>query len=118
MRRVWTPEEDERLRAIVKESGARSWSSVARRMGNIKPSQCHERWHNHLSPQVRKDVWTAAEDAILLERAPGINQVRTLSACRSSRPVYSLFACDGTPFLLPLPSSPRASVSLESCDSY
>jgi len=29
--------------------------------------QCRERWHNHLSPDVRKTKWSADEDRAIVE---------------------------------------------------
>ena len=30
------------------------------------PSQCRERWHNHLNPSICKESWSAEEDEIIL----------------------------------------------------
>ena len=32
-----------------------------------KGKQCRERWHNHLNPDINKEAWSAAEDALLIE---------------------------------------------------
>jgi hypothetical protein len=41
------------------------WSEIAVVVGARLGKQCRERWTNHLDPSVRKDGWTAEEDALL-----------------------------------------------------
>ena len=53
-RRVWAPEEDEAIRALVTKYGTKTWSIIAEQIlkeYNIEGrtgKQCRERWHNHL----------------------------------------------------------------------
>lgn len=67
----WKSQEDELLRKLVEEFGAKDWSTIAsqmRRVGCIRMGkQCRERWFNHLSPDVRKDAWTEVEDQIIIK---------------------------------------------------
>jgi hypothetical protein len=67
----WKSQEDELLRKLVEEFGAKDWSTIAsqmRRVGCIRMGkQCRERWFNHLSPDVRKDAWTEIEDQIIIK---------------------------------------------------
>ena len=58
----WTCEEDELLLHLVNSRGPRNWSSIASHFTNRLGKQCRERWHNHLSPHIRKDEWTSEED--------------------------------------------------------
>ena len=63
----WTAEEDEVLRSMVEEYGARDWSSIALNLPGRIGKQCRERWHNHLDPSVKSGNWTAEEDEIILK---------------------------------------------------
>mmetsp|Transcript_29228 Transcript_29228/g.72023 ORF Transcript_29228/g.72023 Transcript_29228/m.72023 type:complete len:366 (+) Transcript_29228:239-1336(+) len=65
---AWTKEEDERLCELVAHYGPKKWSTIATQLGTDRVGkQCRERWHNHLSPAVRKDHWTDEEDRLILE---------------------------------------------------
>jgi len=59
------------LRKLVEEFGAKDWSTIAAQMRSVgcirMGKQCRERWFNHLSPDVRKDAWTAKEDQIIIK---------------------------------------------------
>ena len=63
----WTGEEDEIIVNWVKEHGAKGWGSLAEKLPGRISKQCRERWHNHLSPEVIKTVWTTEEDDTLIE---------------------------------------------------
>lgn len=67
----WQKQEDELLARLVAEYGPKDWSTIANLMSQSGRcrlgKQCRERWFNHLSPDVRKDAWTEAEDAIIIE---------------------------------------------------
>jgi len=67
LRRPWTSEEDEFLRAAVDRLGAASWSEIAKVVVGRTGKQCRERWHNQISPSVRKSGWTEAEDRLIVE---------------------------------------------------
>ena len=65
---MWTPDEDERLRAIVEKHGAKRWNNIASMLGGDKcAKQCRRRWNGHLTQEVKEGDWTADEDATLLE---------------------------------------------------
>ena len=64
-KRVWTEEEDNLLRAVVKMFGARGWSEVAKHFEDRGGKQCRERWHNHIRDGVMKSPWSDEEDWIL-----------------------------------------------------
>jgi hypothetical protein len=62
----WTPEEDEQLRSIMMNNTAKKYSEICVLLTTQRTSkQCRERWHNHLSPDVKKDKWTPEEDALI-----------------------------------------------------
>jgi len=70
-RRVWTTEEDQTIRALVHKHGTKSWSVIAENLhkelslASRSGKQCRERWHNHLDPNINKDVWTEEEEKIM-----------------------------------------------------
>ena len=59
---VWTSEEDRQLRQAVDEYGSQDWTVISASVPGRSRKQCRERWHNHLSPEVKNDPWTQAED--------------------------------------------------------
>jgi hypothetical protein len=66
-KRNWTPEEDERLRALVKaQLGPFNWSDIARYFDQRVGKQCRERWHNHLCDNLLKTEWSREEDDRLI----------------------------------------------------
>ncbi|KAH7528457.1 hypothetical protein FEM48_Zijuj05G0074200 [Ziziphus jujuba var. spinosa] len=63
----WTIEEDRLLIQLVEEYGVRKWSHIAQMLAGRIGKQCRERWHNHLRPDIKKDIWSEEEDKILIE---------------------------------------------------
>ncbi|XP_009603629.1 transcription factor MYB98-like [Nicotiana tomentosiformis] len=63
----WTIEEDRLLIHLVEKFGVRKWSQIAQLLKGRIGKQCRERWHNHLRPDIKKDLWTEEEDRILIE---------------------------------------------------
>ncbi|KAH6778930.1 myb domain protein 98 [Perilla frutescens var. hirtella] len=63
----WTTDEDRLLVHLVEKHGVRKWSNIAQMLKGRIGKQCRERWHNHLRPDIKKDVWTEEEDRILIE---------------------------------------------------
>jgi hypothetical protein len=63
----WTREEDEAIVAFVSRTGPRNWVKLAEMLPGRIGKQCRERWTNHLSPEVARSGWTAAEDARLVD---------------------------------------------------
>ncbi|XP_057544002.1 transcription factor MYB118-like [Amaranthus tricolor] len=63
----WTTEEDRLLNQLVERHGVRKWSQIAQLLNGRIGKQCRERWHNHLRPDIKKDVWTEEEDRILIK---------------------------------------------------
>jgi len=61
-------QEDELLRKLVAEHGARHWTKIASHMKGRVGKQCNERWHNHLAPELRKGPFTPEEDRILIQK--------------------------------------------------
>ncbi|KAJ6816250.1 transcription factor MYB3R-3-like isoform X1 [Iris pallida] len=63
----WTPEEDDKIVALVSKYGPSKWSLIARSLPGRIGKQCRERWHNHLNPTIKKDAWTLDEELQLME---------------------------------------------------
>ncbi|XP_074314999.1 transcription factor MYB98-like [Silene latifolia] len=63
----WTIEEDRRLVQLVERYGIRKWSQIADMLTGRIGKQCRERWHNHLKPDIKKEVWSEEEDRILIK---------------------------------------------------
>ena len=65
---VWTPDEDAKLLQLINAAAGKvRWSVVGHHMDGRSGKQCRERWHNHLSPDVRKTKWSADEDRAIVE---------------------------------------------------
>ncbi|KAG8652564.1 hypothetical protein MANES_06G105800v8 [Manihot esculenta] len=62
----WTIEEDRLLTQLVEQYGVRKWSHIAQMLPGRIGKQCRERWHNHLRPDIKKDMWSEDEDKILI----------------------------------------------------
>jgi len=52
---------------LVGIHGPKKWSLIATSLRGRIGKQCRERWHNHLNPDVRKDAWSAEEDALIFQ---------------------------------------------------
>ncbi|CAL5370094.1 unnamed protein product [Camellia sinensis] len=63
----WAPEEDRLLVKLVKEYGEKKWSHIAQMLNGRMGKQCRERWHNHLRPDIKKDIWSEEEEMKLIE---------------------------------------------------
>ncbi|KAE9467402.1 hypothetical protein C3L33_00689, partial [Rhododendron williamsianum] len=51
---------------LVEKHGIRKWSQIAQMLKGRIGKQCRERWHNHLRPDIKKDIWSEEEDRILI----------------------------------------------------
>lgn len=62
----WSPEDDKRLRYAVQELGSGDWRAVSKFVGSGKTnSQCSQRWHRVINPEINKGQWTPEEVALL-----------------------------------------------------
>lgn len=61
----WTSEEDELLKAAVKEFGEKQWKDIAVRIPGRNHVQCLQRWKKVLKPGLKKGHWTEEEDNLL-----------------------------------------------------
>ncbi|XP_019340180.1 myb-related protein B isoform X3 [Alligator mississippiensis] len=63
----WTHEEDERLKALVKQFGQTDWKFLASHFPNRSDQQCQYRWLRVLNPDLVKGPWTKEEDQKVIE---------------------------------------------------
>ncbi|GAQ80335.1 MYB family transcription factor [Klebsormidium nitens] len=63
----WTKEEDEKLSSLVQVHGTKTWAFISKQFSNRNGKQCRERWHNHLSPGLKKVDWTPEEEQKLIQ---------------------------------------------------
>ena len=63
----WTPSEDDLLKKFISEHGPGNWSKCAGLIPGRSGKQCRERWHNALSPEVKKGNWDRSEDALIYQ---------------------------------------------------
>lgn len=59
-------EEDEMLKKLVDEYGAKNWSFIASFMKSRTPRQCRDRYANYLAPCYIDREWTDFEDNIII----------------------------------------------------
>jgi hypothetical protein len=65
---VWTPEEDQRLKAAVQAHGTDNWPMIATLVGGGRTrSQCSQRWQRGIDPKIIKCNWSREEEEKLLE---------------------------------------------------
>ncbi|XP_002992026.2 myb-related protein B [Selaginella moellendorffii] len=62
----WTPEEDRFLGELVAKHGCQKWSLIATYLPGRIGKQCRERWHNHLKPDIKRDIWREDEEQLLV----------------------------------------------------
>jgi hypothetical protein len=91
----WKKQEDELLVQLVEEHGPKDWSKIASKMaliGHVRMGkQCRERWFNHLSPDVRKEAWTAEEDRVIIESHRQLgNKWTAISRMLNGRPANAI----------------------------
>lgn len=64
-RRLFSKEEDEKIRELVRVYGTKSWGRVSNEMRRRTSRQCRERWKNYLDPDVKNGPWAVEEDELL-----------------------------------------------------
>lgn len=65
-RKAWSKQEDHQLREAIKKIGiARNWTKVAELVKTRNASQCSQRWHKSVRPElqhVKRGTWSEEED--------------------------------------------------------
>jgi hypothetical protein len=64
----FSPGEDSLLTQAVSAHGTCDWSAVAACVPGRNARQCRERWTNYVNPDLTNEVWTDADDRLLLEK--------------------------------------------------
>lgn len=64
-RNLWTAQEDAQVAELVKKFGTK-WAIVASHMKNRNGKQVRDRYINYLLPNIKTDIWTEAEDQLLI----------------------------------------------------
>lgn len=65
-RKIWSPEEDETIRKLMKKVG-KNWKLLAEMLGTKTGKQIRERFINKLDPKIKKEDWTDEEDRKIIE---------------------------------------------------
>lgn len=53
----WTPQEDEKLKQLVEQYGAKNWKKIASFLDDRTDVQCLHRWQKVLNPALVKGPW-------------------------------------------------------------
>jgi hypothetical protein len=67
-REKFLPEEDAKLKELVRIHGQDSWPIIANQMPGRNARQCRERWKHYLSSEKNRLIWTAEEDQLLYQK--------------------------------------------------
>eukprot|EP00250_Pteridium_aquilinum_P019217 c24349_g1_i1 orf=55-711(+) len=60
---AWTPEEDEKLIAYVKEHGHGNWRALPKKCGLLRCGKsCRLRWTNYLRPDIKRGLFSHSEE--------------------------------------------------------
>ena len=62
----WSPEEDEALRRLVQNYGARNWTLISKSIPGRSGKSCRLRWCNQLSPEVAHRPFSPEEDDTII----------------------------------------------------
>ena len=64
-RTKFTPNEDEKLKALVNRYGIKAWPTIAEFMEGKNVRQCRERYYNYLQPHLVNGEWTPEDEQLL-----------------------------------------------------
>lgn len=67
-RKLFSIEEDAKLRFLVSQYGSKDFKKIASYMPGRTPRQVRERYKNYLSPEVNNGPWSREEDALLCQK--------------------------------------------------
>ncbi|KAK3701857.1 hypothetical protein QZH41_019581, partial [Actinostola sp. cb2023] len=63
----WTKDEDEKLKSLAGDYGPSDWKELAAKFPDRTDTQCQQRWHKVLNPELIKGPWTKEEDDKVVE---------------------------------------------------
>eukprot|EP00798_Chlamydomonas_sp_ICE-L_P005036 gene5036-34823_t len=63
----WSKQEDNELRLLVEDHGAKNWHLIAAHITGRAPKSCRLRWINHLAEGLRTGPFTPEEDALVID---------------------------------------------------
>ncbi|CAD8124793.1 unnamed protein product [Paramecium sonneborni] len=70
-KRWWTEDEDQQLKDLVFQYGAKNWKKIASFFQDRTDVQCLHRWQKVLNPDLVKGPWTQEEDELLVRLVVG-----------------------------------------------
>ncbi|KAL6643100.1 hypothetical protein ACP70R_021281 [Stipagrostis hirtigluma subsp. patula] len=66
-RGAWSPEEDQRLVAYIRQHGHPNWRALPRQAGLLRCGKsCRLRWINYLRPDIKRGNFTADEEDLII----------------------------------------------------
>ena len=63
----FTPEEDERLKELVKDAENNRWEKIAQKMPGRTARQCRDRYNNYLFKEISTEPWNEEEDLLIMK---------------------------------------------------
>ena len=67
-KRAFTPQEDQMILALLKQSEGMSWKEIAQYIPGKTTRQCRERYQTYLAPGINQSPWTKEEDEKLVQK--------------------------------------------------
>uniref|UniRef100_A0A3Q7J786 Uncharacterized protein n=1 Tax=Solanum lycopersicum TaxID=4081 RepID=A0A3Q7J786_SOLLC len=67
IKRRWNPGEDELLKKLIEEHGAKNWSFICQLIPSRTEKSCREFWCDHLNPQLDHQPFNPEEEDIIFQ---------------------------------------------------
>ena len=67
IRNKFSPEEDKKLKMLVKKHGKKNWEEISKHMNNRTGRQCRDRYCNYLAKDFTHESWKPEEDMAILK---------------------------------------------------
>jgi myb proto-oncogene protein len=106
-RGAWSPEEDQRLVAYIRQHGHPNWRALPRQAGLLRCGKsCRLRWINYLRPDIKRGNFSADEEALIVRLHRELGNRSAPPPCHL--PFFFFFAYPFSPpdipVLIPIPS--------------